>query len=823
MLNKRAQLFYIMVYNNPDLNTLLNIILGDYGDDVISLVNENDESCISINTNYALYKIYISDSDNALNVSDNGKNKEIYFNKDDISLNKDFIKYSLRRYFIADEQLFNFYLKRGDVVRPHEAQEKALNSLIKTRNDGFKKALVVLATGVGKTVLSALDVKETRAKKVLFIVHINEILKQTKESFERVLPGRKGEMGFYTGKQKDNDKNILFASIQTMSREKNLQNFSTDHFDYIIIDETHHTAAPTYLKIFEYFRPNFILGLTATPDRMDNKDILNFYDNNVVFEIGQKDAIEQGYLVPFRYLGFKDNVDYSNIYFNGFRYDIKDLNKHLLIDARDSEIIKKYKEYAGTRKTIGFCASIEHAERCARIFRESGVSSIAVHSKSEGVEDNGTKEDLIKYFRDNRYQVAFVVDMFNEGVDIPDVSCLLFLRPTESKTIFIQHMGRGLRISPGKENVLIMDFIGNYRTANVILDGLSIKNGIRGLKKVNVNDKDLFVYDNNNCQISFDSEVIDIFKDNELKYSKEVKDEFIDKEWVEYSDYLKDWTKNNLYWKRGQQNQYFEVNFEALKIIRDNPSISQDDFVKKIQIIVDKKYPNKNMTAGFRSLIISKIAGFVSPNYPFKIEPPFEEICKSTDDFSNYESYKDILTIQLEKIFYWNSIYGSYNKYVDSKERVSFKDFKIYPFFFLYEVLIKLMDEYGSEPIITKFEFDSFVSITKEHSEIRDVVERILRYRENEEKNQITKLLNSKNLIDSRFYSITRYNKYFEQNNKFIKLRDVYIDEIRLKIKEFNDLYINDNLIVFDENSPEKYYNMLYSIKDLISFSKNKE
>lgn len=812
-----------------ELSALVDVLLEDLGHGFLSLLTNIDEgeSKIQISTTYAKYLISVTDDD--VNNSESKTDvtnvfKVISVSKNILKADPLNVKYFLRRQFIADEELFNLYLKRGKEILPHEAQEKALFNLQKTRESGFDRALAILATGLGKTILSALDVKSIKAKRVLFIVHINEILKQTKDSFEKVIPSMKDEMGFYTGKQKDKDKNILFASIQTMGRNKHIQNFSKDYFDYIIIDETHHTAAPTYKKIFDYFTPKFILGLTATPDRMDRKDILGFYNNNVVFEMGQEDAIEQGYLAPFNYIGLKDNIDYSDIYFNGFRYDTKDLNKHLLIDERDQAVIEKFKELAGDRKTIAFCASIEHAERCVKKFKEAGISSISVHSQSENLEGHESegKDALIKHFRQGKCQIAFVVDMFNEGVDIPDVSCLLFLRPTESKTIFIQHMGRGLRVSPKKENTLILDFIGNYKTANVILEGLNIKNGLRGLKKVQRDGKDLYIYDTNGCAVVFDSEVVNIFKVNEATYSKEIKNNVIGQEWREYSSYIEKWTKDNLYWKRGQQNQYFEVNFEAIKIIKENPDIKEEDFIQKIQKIVDEKYPRKNMTAGFRALILSKITGFISAESPLVPMSPFNEIYNQTKDYSNVKSFEDILTNQLEKVFYWNSIYGSYNKYVELTKRVSFKDFKIYPFFFIYDVMIRLIDDYGLEPFVSKFEFNTFLAITKDHSEAKEVAERIARYRNDEEKNQIKKLLDSKNNIDPRFYGIVHYCKYIEKNKNDIILRSEYIDEVRKKVERFKNLWNSGKLIIFDEKTPEIYQNMLYSNKNLLLFHEGK-
>lgn len=813
---------------NVNLRNLLEVLLGDLGKDFekyITDITDDSIAFLKIKTSYAIYTVVFNGGEEGSSELTNTStskliSKTITIGSNLLAKDKDKVKYFLRRQFIADEQLFNLYLKRGKEIQPHEAQKKALANLDQTRKKGLNRAIAILATGLGKTILSALDAKNTKSKKILFVVHVNEILKQTKESFERVFPDRKNDLGFYNGKQKDKNRNILFASIQTLGKKKYIESFPPDYFDYIIIDETHHTAAPTYGLIFSYFKPKFFLGLTATPDRMDRKDILGFYNNNIIFEMSQEQAIEQGYLAPFQYLGFKDSIDYSDIYFNGFKYDTKDLNKHLLIDERDEAIIKKFKKTAGVRKTIGFCASIEHADRCAAKFKAAGINAIAVHSRSLGLEGSEDKDNalLIKHFRDGKCQVAFVVDMFNEGVDIPNVSCLLFLRPTESKTIFTQHMGRGLRVSPKKENVLILDFIGNYRTANLILEGLNIKNGIRGLKKIHRDGKDFFIYDLNGCEVVFDSEVVEIFRNNEVIHTKGTRDDVIAKEWREYSAYLEKWTKDNLYWKRGQQNQYFEVNFEALKIIKENQNITEKEFIKKIQKIIDEKYPGKNMTAGFRALFISKITGFVSSDAPLKTTVLFDNVYKITKDFSSTGPYQDILTTQLEKILYWNPIYGAYNKYVDSAKRVSFDDFKIYPFFFTYDVLIRLLDDYGSDPLISRFEFNTFLAITKEHSEAKEVTERILRFREDEEKQQTQKLLQSRNKMDARFYGILHYNKYLKQDKNSIKIKAEYVNEVRERVKKFKELYYSGKLVASQENAPDLYTNMLYFNGDILSY-----
>jgi superfamily II DNA or RNA helicase len=732
--------------------------------------------------------------------------------------------WEIRRNFIGDEELYKIYLNRLGDIEPHYIQKRALEKLDTTRKSGNNKGLVVFATGLGKTYLSAFDIKQFKPKKALFIVHINEILKQSLNSFQDVLPKRIKDMGYYIGSNKEGDKKVLFASIQTLSRTKNLQKFKKNEFDYIIVDETHHTAAPTYKKIFSYFKPKFILGLTATPDRMDKKDILPFYDNNVVFRIDQEEAIKMGYLVPFHYYGFKDNIDYSKIYFNGFKYDVNDLNKLLMIKGRDNAIVKKFKEMGEDRKTIGFCVSIEHADWCAKSFRDAGIKAVAIHSKLDDSEtgfDVKKRDQLINDFRNNKYQIAFVVNMFNEGVDFPDVECLLFLRPTESKTIFIQHMGRGLRLSPGKENVLILDFIGNYKTAGMVLSGLGINNGTLDLQKIKRRNKELYYYDNNGCKIEFENEVVDIFRKLEANASKKVRKELINEEWLHYSNYLYDWTKENLYWKVGQQNRYFEVQFEGLEIIKDNPKISEKEFINKIQSIVKKTYPKKNMTAGFRALFLSKIAGFVTNKTPLLLTKPFDLISNKVKDYSNINSYKDILIRQIEKIFYWNSIYGSYNKYVKKEHRVSFKDFKIYPFFFIYDLMIRLIDDFGFEDLeISELEFNSFVVVTKNHFEVEQVAIRIVDFRNYEHKYELEKLLKKKNNIDPRFYRILHYNKYLLITKKGIKINPDLLDELRKKVKRFRKLLGSNEVIFFDENKPNEYMNLLYSDKDFLSYHK---
>jgi hypothetical protein len=626
-------------------------------------------------------------------------------------------------------------------------------------------------------------------------------------------------MGFYVGSTKDSDKNILFASIQTLSRERNLRIFKDSDFDYIIVDETHHTAAPTYKNIFSYFKPKFILGLTATPERMDRKDILHYYDNNVVFEMDQEEAIKKGYLVPFHYYGFKDDVDYSEIYFNGFRYDVEDLNKLLIIEKRDEAIIKKFKELAPNRKTIGFCVSTEHADWCAEQFRKAGISAISIHSnldESDETIDTKDRDKLIENFRKNKYQVAFVVNMFNEGVDFTDVECLLFLRPTESKAIFIQHMGRGLRIHPKKENVIVLDFVGNYRTAGLILSGLGLKNGIKDLKKIRKGEKIIYFYDNNGCIVEFEEEVVDVFKMLNAKFSEKADMSLISNEWKEYGEYLQENTRegSNLYWKIGNKNNHIEVHLWALDFISNKlGKVSSDRLSTLLREESKKEFPGKTME-GTRALFFSKILGLIEDS-PLKLTEAYKYMKSGKVD------KLDFISNQFEKFYFWNDIFSLTDRHLEKgHKRPINKLFHLYPLFFIYETMISLKEKYGYNPSIIKFEFEAFLSVARAHTDIDEVLERIVSFREHEEKYQIEKYLKEKNEMDDRLYSALKLCKYFNWQDNQISIKEELYEELKKKVEIFKQLIEKNLLIEFEEKKPKKYYKMLYSKKDLLKYHK---
>lgn len=729
--------------------------------------------------------------------------------------------YELRRTFNADKDLYSLFLHwNSGTIEPHDVQKKALEALDLARKEGKNRGLVVLATGLGKTFLSIFDAKLLGAKRILFIVHVDHILKQTKNSFEKVMPERVEDMGFFTGKEKTyQGKDIIFSTIQTINKESNLSQFSADYFDYIIIDESHHTAAPSYRKVVDYFTPKFFLGLTATPDRMDAKDILEFYDNNLIFEMGQSEAIRQGYLASLNYKGFKDNVDYSNIYYNGFRYDIGDLNKNLMIERRDKAVIDKFKELAINKKTIGFCVSIDHADWCAEQFRAAGIDAVSIHSKIEDKNTNGAYQsasEIIDAFDKGKHQVAFVVDMLNEGIDIPDVECLLMLRPTESTSILTQQIGRGLRIADNKDEILVLDFIGNYQTAPMILTSLGIKN-ISDFKEDK--KKGIYYFENDGKMVEFQSEVVDIFRFMLSKSSRDVRGELISEEWKVYGDYLKlnTETGTNLFWSIGKKNNDINIHLWALDYLVKNKDKykNNEESSSQLQKASRIAFPDATME-GIRALFFSKLIGLIVSTSPLELSPAYQKI---SEHLNNNKDASSIISAQIEKFYFFNDICGLVNRHLTGGERRHVDDiFHIYPIFFIYQVLSRLREKGYEDGRLTKFEITYFILLARSHDEVGDCVDKIVSYRECIEKYELEKYLRKQSKMDSRFFKVLRYIEFFSFAPDYITLKKELVSSLEDRVSRFNELLESKKLITYSEENKTIYRNMLYSDKDLISY-----
>lgn len=337
-------------------------------------------------------------------------------------------------------------------IQPNFMQRKALKELIRYRDMGVNKSLIVAATGSGKTYLAAFDARNYDAKRLLFVVHRDKILVDAKETFMKVF-GAERTYGLYVGNKKDQDADFIFASNQLLS--KHLDEFDPYEFDYIVMDECHHAAASSYKSIMKHFKPGFILGITATPERMDNQDVFELFDKNVPFELRLRDAIINNLVVPFHYYGIRDKlIDYG---FSDNTKIAKEIAKVENIDFIKQEIEKH--RVNGKLKALAFCTSIAHARLMAEELEEVGYHAIALI----GSNDLGQRIKAFNNLQDdsNPLEIICTVDILNEGVDIPQVNMVLFLRPTESSTIFLQQLGRGLRKAEGKQYVTILDFIGN--------------------------------------------------------------------------------------------------------------------------------------------------------------------------------------------------------------------------------------------------------------------------------------------------------------------------------------------------------------------------
>lgn len=340
---------------------------------------------------------------------------------------------------------------------PTTVQLKALEALEGTRQEGYRRGLVVLATGLGKTWLSAFDAKQLGARRILFVAHREEILYQAADTYLRIKPDSR--VGFYMGQQRDHTVDILCASIQTLGKESHLERFSPQHFDYVVVDEFHHAAAPTYHRLLNHFAPQFLLGLTATPDRTDRSDILSLCDDNLVYEHPLFEGVRDRFLVPFHYYGIHDEtVEYAEVPWRNGTFDPNLLANKLATLGRARHALKVWRQYKQSR-TLAFCVSRQHADFMEDRFNREGVRAASVHGDSDM-----SRGEALERLEAGTLDIVFSVDLFNEGVDLPSIDTVLLLRPTESKILFLQQIGRGLRISPGKNKLVVLDFVGNHQS-----------------------------------------------------------------------------------------------------------------------------------------------------------------------------------------------------------------------------------------------------------------------------------------------------------------------------------------------------------------------
>lgn len=354
-------------------------------------------------------------------------------------------------------------------IEPNEMQKEALQNLARLRREGEQKALVISATGTGKTYLAALDVKAAHPRRLLYIAGRQEILKKSLDSFKRILGCQDEDLGLLSGEEKETQARYLFATVQTMSKPNILHGFAPDSFDYILIDEAHHAQASTYRAIVDYFRPQFLLGMTATPERQDERNIFELFDHNVAYEIRLQKALEANMLAPFHYYGIAEYLDGGESEIKSASPQILGLELSQLVSReRVNYIIQKLQEYSPASvlaRGLIFCSRIEEARDLSQLFNQSynlQAERLYRTVALSGKDSAEARLSAIDQLDHGELDYILTVDLFNEGIDIPSINQVVMLRSTQSSIVFTQQLGRGLRKAPGKSSLIVIDFIGNY-------------------------------------------------------------------------------------------------------------------------------------------------------------------------------------------------------------------------------------------------------------------------------------------------------------------------------------------------------------------------
>jgi len=363
--------------------------------------------------------------------------------------------------FLGDSPFFKVletFLPRqcGKVFELREHQAEALKSLQQMRENGETIALLYHATGIGKTVTAASDAKAVDGR-TLFLVNALKLADQAEQTFDDLWP--EASRGQFTGSSKTTDTKIVFATVQSIC--KSLNQFPPDDFDYIIIDECHHSTAQSYKKILGFFKPKFILGLTATPERTDGNDLLELFQN-IAHKMDLKAAVEKGELVPIRCFRIKTDIDLSTVRINGIKYYSQDLESKLFVPERNNLIADTYVNYVRKKKTVIFCASVDHADEMARLLKSKGIVAESIN----GSDRVDVRNKILSNYESGDINVLCACDLLNEGWDSPKTEVLFMARPTMSKTIYMQQLGRGTRKCEGKEELLVFDFVDNANMFN---------------------------------------------------------------------------------------------------------------------------------------------------------------------------------------------------------------------------------------------------------------------------------------------------------------------------------------------------------------------
>ncbi len=610
-------------------------------------------------------------------------------------------------------------------IRPYEFQQEILDALQADREIRNQyKNLIIAATGTGKTIISALDYKRFCANnsksecRLLFIVHRKEILEQSLATYRAVLKDNNfGEL-FVDGK-KPTQLKYLFASIQTFNSQDLTKYTSKESYDYIVIDETHHACAYTYQNLLDYYKPKILLGLTATPERADGKDIFKYFNHRVSAEIRLPEAIERSLLCPFHYFGVSDSIDYSSITWERGKYKESELNDILTINEISAktrvntilQAIEKYITDIEETKGIGFCISKNHAIYMSNQFNNSGIKSIALTSDSDSNLRNEAKNKLKK----GEYKFIFVVDIYNEGVDIPEINTVLFLRPTESLTIFLQQLGRGLRNADNKEFLTVLDFIGHAHKKYNFEEKFNSLLHVSRQKMENELNKG-FISLPKGCYITLEKKASEYILENikgyfnknnlhieRLKTFKEdtglepTLKNYLERYNIETGILYKSFSFNQLLFKAGIIERYSEFNYEnANKIFAKIAQINSIRFIDFIINILNNNIviyndTEKRMLQMFQFTINNNISKDIT----------FNEIINNIDKFKEHK----VLCSEMIELLEYN------------KEKIDFVDKKIKLDF---DCPLDVYCNYSKDQILTACDFLSVGSVREGVKYIED-------------------------------------------------------------------------------------------------------
>ncbi|GGQ07441.1 DEAD/DEAH box helicase family protein [Shewanella litoralis] len=544
---------------------------------------------------------------------------QIFNHQQSIHLTDDFINRYAEKRKVVKPPLAIVNEVEPEEPAPNFAQQEALSALANTRLALQSKGLVVLATGMGKTWLAAFDVQQFNARKVLFVAHREEILLQAERTFKTLLP--KLISGHFNAKTKVVDADIVFASIQTLGQQTHLNQVNPNHFDYVIVDEFHHAGASSYQSLLNHFTPQFLLGLTATPERTDQADILSLCDNNLVYEKNIIDGIELGILVPFQYQGINDDtVNYQDLPWRNGKFDPKALENQFATEKRAKHVFGHWQKHKQQR-TLAFCVSKAHADYMANWFSHRGINAVSVHSGSDV-----RRAEALSLLASGKIEVIFSVDLFNEGTDLPSIDTILILRPTESKILFLQQLGRGLRTSPetNKKFVSIIDFIGNHisflNRPMALLQASDHKQAIARLNNPKLNHQ---------CLINIDPELINFWQQLKLDYTKADQQYQLLKDELGHRPTATEFYHSGYAWNK--MTQQFGSWFELA--ISQEPQDSQLKTLSPYLTLLSRGVEKASMSKCFKAILLE---AFIELN-GLRTPPSIDALCiKSWQVFKRY-------------------------------------------------------------------------------------------------------------------------------------------------------------------------------------------